>query len=82
MVRTIPESMTTVASIIDDLGGTGKVAAALSLADNTVSSWRARGAIPSAHWAALVRFAKTQGSAITLETLALLAARESAEARP
>jgi len=65
-------------SIIDALGGTGKVAASLVLADNTVSGWRERG-IPSAHWVALCRLAASEGQKqITLEVLAALVARDPA----
>ena len=68
-------------SIIDALGGTVEVAAALSLAKSTVSGWRERG-IPYPHWAPLVRLAGERGrSEITVEALADLAAREPAEAR-
>jgi hypothetical protein len=69
--------MTTAGSIIDALGGTGQVAAALSLSDSTVSSWRTRrGGIPSPHWVALVRLAGERGrNEITLELFASLVAR-------
>lgn len=76
--------MATSGSIIDDLGGTGAVAAALSLEDSTVSGWRTRrGGIPAPHWIALVRLAAERGrSEITLETFAEIVAREPvAEAR-
>jgi DNA-binding transcriptional regulator YdaS (Cro superfamily) len=75
--------MRTAGSIIDELGGTGEVAAALVLSDSTVSSWRSRPrGIPPEHWTALVRVAAERGKAeITLETLAELIARDPAEAR-
>lgn len=77
--------MITPDSVIDALGGTKAVAAALSLAAPTVSGWRVRG-IPSAHWLSLTRLASEQGIAeITLEALARLDAREiveTDEARP
>lgn len=65
-------------SIIDALGGTGEVAAALSLShDSIVSGWRDRG-IPAARWEAIIRLATKLGrSEITFETLAALAARKS-----
>lgn len=65
-------------SIITDLGGTGAVAAALSLGDPAVSGWRKRG-IPAAHWASVVALAaKCERPDITLEVLAELAARKRA----
>lgn len=68
-------------TVIDALGGTGAVAAALSLDDSTVSGWRERG-IPPARCLPLARLAAERGkSEITLEVLAELAAREPAEAR-
>ncbi len=76
-------AMATAGEIIDDLGGTGEVATALSLSESTVSGWRKRpGGIPAPHWAALVRLAADRGkSAITFETFAQIVAREPAEAR-
>lgn len=73
--------MVTADSIIDELGGTGQVAAALSLSDSTVSSWRARGGIPAQHWAALVRLSSERGKDVSLEALAELIARAPIEAR-
>lgn len=72
----------TPASVIDNLGGTGAVASALSLDDSTVSCWRERG-IPPARCLALARLAVERGrNEITLEALAELAARQPAvEAR-
>ena len=65
-------------SIITSLGGTGAVAAELSLGDNTVSGWRKRG-IPAAHWTAVVAFAEEcECSEITLQALGELAARKRA----
>jgi hypothetical protein len=62
--------------IIDALGGTGKVAAALSVSDSTVSGWRERG-IPAPHWAALVRLASERGvGGVSLENLAAIVARK------
>lgn len=72
----------TPSSVIDDLGGTGKVAEALSLAASIVSGWRTRG-IPPGRWPSLVRLAEEKGrSEITFEALASLPAPEPAEARP
>jgi hypothetical protein len=65
-------------SIINSLGGTGAVAAELSLGDPTVSGWRKRG-IPAAHWGSVVALAARCGrSEIALEALAELAARKRA----
>lgn len=67
--------MQSATSIIEALGDTGEVASALSLSDSTVSSWKARGAIPAPHWGAIVRLAGVrERSEITLEALADLAA--------
>lgn len=74
----MPSMEITWASIIDDCGGTGEVAVALSQRDNTVSGWRTRG-IPGPHWAGIVRIAAARGkSNITSEALANLAARKLA----
>lgn len=59
------------------------MAAALSVADSTVSGWRGgagrREGIPAMYWAALVKRAADLGrSEITLEVLAALAAGERA----
>jgi len=68
--------MDTPGSVIDALGGTDKVAEALSQTPSTVSGWRKRG-IPSGHWPALVALADLLGrNDITLEVLALGAARK------
>ena len=69
--------MTTAGSIIDALGGTGQVAAALSLSDSTVSGWRVRpGGIPGPHWRSLVRIARERGvEGVTFETLAEMFAK-------
>lgn len=69
-------------SIIDALGGTGEVAAALRLSDSTVAGWRKRrGGIPAPHWSALVDLARERGQPdVTLQALASLVAREPASA--
>ena len=78
-MQTMLPAMITSDSVIDALGGTKAVALALALATPTVSVWRVRG-IPSAHWLALARLASDHGvSDITLEALANLDARETAE---
>lgn len=64
----------TVDDIIDSLGGTSRVASELSLAKSTVSSWRARKAIPPEYWSALSRLDEGR-NVVTLEALAALAAR-------
>lgn len=64
----------TVDGIIDSLGGTTQVALALSLGKSTVSSWRARRAIPPEYWSALVKLDAGRNE-VTLEILAALAAR-------
>lgn len=61
-------------SVIDKLGGTGAVAAALDVDDSTVSSWRERG-IPPKRCLALARLAADKAPEITLEVLAELAER-------
>lgn len=72
--------MITPGSVIDKLGGTGKVASALDLADSTVSTWRERG-IPPARCLALARLAAERGcNEITLESLAELAEQPSGAA--
>lgn len=82
MVRTMVGGMDNSEAIIVALGGTGAVAGALGQSDSTVSSWRTRG-IPAGHWAAVVALAAERGvSDVTLEVLAVLAARKLEEARP
>jgi hypothetical protein len=81
MVRTMVEAMDNSEAIIVALGGTGAVAGALGQSDSTVSSWRTRG-IPAGHWAAVVALAAERGvKDVTLEVLAVLAARKLEEAR-
>lgn len=71
--------MLTPGTVIDELGGTGKVASSLGLEDSTVSGWRTRG-IPPARWPALVRLATERGvEGLTFEVLAGLP--EQVEAR-
>jgi DNA-binding transcriptional regulator YdaS (Cro superfamily) len=65
-------------SVIDDLGGTGKVASALGLEPPTVSVWRERG-IPPKRWLAIVQLAEELGrEGITFESLSTT---DKAEAR-
>jgi hypothetical protein len=62
--------MLTSDSVIDDLGGTAAVSAALNAPLPTVSTWRVRG-IPPKRWPELVRLArKRKCSHITFEALA------------
>lgn len=67
----------TASEIIDALGGTSKVAAALSVSAPTVSVWRWRpGGIPGRYWMALVALAEASGhTEIDLETLARLGSK-------
>lgn len=69
-------------SVIDALGGTGKVAEELGLGAPTVSGWRERG-IPASRWPSLVKLASDKGVVdVTFESLAALSNLEStAEAR-
>lgn len=73
--------MTTSGSIIDALGGTGKVAERLDLWESTVSGWRVRG-IPPGRWPELVKLASDmEVGGITFEALAALDSPVPAEAR-
>ncbi|MDQ2084600.1 YdaS family helix-turn-helix protein [Xanthobacteraceae bacterium Astr-EGSB] len=64
-------------SLIDNLGGTVKVATALGVKPPRVSNWRKRGRIPSEHWQGLVRLATELSVAdVTLEALARMDARK------
>jgi hypothetical protein len=66
-------------SVIDDLGGTGSVAADLDLPLSTVSTWRERG-IPPGRWAELVKLArKRRRLHITFEALAESVGRSEAQ---
>lgn len=74
-------------SVIDALGGTNEVAAALSLSPSSVSLWRDRadpnrpGGIPSGRWVALARLASEKGVAwITLDALAKIGEPEEVRA--
>ncbi len=74
-------------SLIESLGGTSQVAAALALGAPVVSNWRARGKIPAEFWTEIVALATERGViGITSEALATMHARravdEDAEARP
>jgi len=71
-MRTISVGMT-VDTIIDSLGGTTQLASSLSVAKSTVSTWRARRAIPPEYWSALVKLDGGRNE-VTLEALAALAA--------
>lgn len=73
-----------VGAIIDELGGTAKVAEELGKDQPLVSNWRARGRIPSDWWPALINLAKRSNTpGITFERLAAVQApRTAAEARP
>lgn len=72
-----------VEKLIEDLGGTGAVAAGIGAELNTVSNWRTRG-IPAGRWLAIVALAKKRGvRGVTFERLASLQpAKTPAEARP
>jgi hypothetical protein len=60
-----------VATIIDELGGTTAVAVAIGVDAPVVSNWRRRGRIPSDWWPALVEFARRKDlSGITFDRLA------------
>ena len=75
MVRVMTRSEITAGSVIDALGGTGKVASALDLDPSTVSCWRERG-LPSSstRLRQLARLASERGvHGLSLETLAELA---------
>lgn len=64
----------TVDTVLDELGGTGAVAAALDVPLSTVSTWRGRG-IPASRWVELVNLARRKRKpAITFEVLAALPA--------
>lgn len=60
-----------VGTIINELGGTTKVARELGVSAPVVSNWRRRKRIPAGRWEALIEAARTRGkSEITFETLA------------
>lgn len=67
--------MGSVGQVIEALGGTGAVSAALGLPPSTVSSWRKRRSIPAQHWIGLVAIGEESG--VSFETLALLHSREA-----
>jgi hypothetical protein len=68
-------------SIIAAFGGTTKAAAALGLAESTVSTWRARRFIPLRHWGDVISAAPA-GSGITTHLLANIAAKKFSGATP
>ena len=64
--------MRTADEVIDSLGGTVELAAALDIWPSIVSGWRVRG-IPASRWPELVRLARRKRkSKITFELLAAL----------
>lgn len=71
--------MDSVTQIVEALGGTSAVAAALARPTSTVSSWKSRGTIPAAHWQRLTTIARQRKiEGINLERLAQIAARPAA----
>jgi len=56
--------------IIDELGGTGTLAAAFSVHKSTVSCWRRNG-IPSVYWMPICRMASRRGKKRTINLKAL-----------
>jgi hypothetical protein len=65
--------MTTVSSLIKDLGGPTVVARALGCAVNVIGNWPARGNVPWHHHDALLKFAASLGKPLTREDLRKLA---------
>jgi len=60
-------------SVIDDLGGTGAVAAELRVPLSTVSTWRGRHFIPARRWPSIVHMARERSCGhITFDALAAL----------
>jgi hypothetical protein len=62
--------MESVSELIEPLGGTSAVAAALALPVTTVSSWKVRDQLPSRYWAPIINLARERRIAgISLERL-------------
>ena len=67
-------AMKTASELIDELGGSTALAAALELPSTTVASWKSRGVIPPPYWTDIIHRARNMGvDAVTLEFLAELA---------
>jgi hypothetical protein len=67
--------MRTFCEILEHLGGSGTVAAALKLPMTTVDSWKRRDSIPPSYWPPLVNVARKRGMVdISLQRLAEIAA--------
>lgn len=65
--------MITVTSVLSELGGPQKVAELLEVTLQAVCNMKARGSIPSRHWATLVAEGKKRRKpAITFENLAAI----------
>lgn len=74
MMRSLRPRMKTTSQIVDELGGSTALAAALSLPATTVASWKSRASIPAQHWPALIARAKAMNvKGVSLEVLAKLA---------
>ena len=71
--------MQSVVDIIERLGGTSAVAAALSLTPSTVSSWKTSGRIPRWREPALIAAAKLKGMPLTSSEIAQANAVEAPE---
>lgn len=71
-----------VTDIVDSRGGTVAVAAALKLAETTVSSWKTRGMISPGYWPSLIALPPVEGwraKKLTLLGVAKLACAADAD---
>lgn len=78
MIRTVDD-------VIEAIGGTSAAAGICGTVKSTVSSWRARSAIPADKWQSILDEARRLGrNEVTAEALARIHAKrpEGAEARP
>jgi hypothetical protein len=76
IMRSVPTAMRSVSEILETLGGSTAVAAALDLPFTTVASWKARSSIPVPYWKPLAEAARQRGvRGLTVDVLAELAAK-------
>ncbi len=75
MLRSFHAVMDSFAKILDALGGTTAVAAAIDVPPTTVASWKSRGSVPPVYWSELVKLARKKGAAgVSLQRFAEIAA--------
>jgi hypothetical protein len=72
--------VTSFRQLIDDWGGSAEMAADIGASVWAIKKWHQRDSIPSEWWLAIVSSAPVRNLDVTLEALALFAARRLSEA--